>query len=138
MIIIANDQATEVSERGAGNAALWLKTDELADATGWEIKPEGACFGDACFPLTADERASWLKSDDNGDWLNYSELARKVDQPVVGADGAWSLGTVPAQRASTLESGIAPDFELQGRDGETIRLSDFRGKTVLLITWASW
>jgi peroxiredoxin len=27
---------------------------------------------------------------------------------------------------------------LMGRDGELVRLSDFRGKKVLLLTWASW
>lgn len=32
----------------------------------------------------------------------------------------------------------APDFALQTEDGETINLSDYRGKTVLLNFWASW
>lgn len=32
----------------------------------------------------------------------------------------------------------APDFELMTIDGETARLSDFRGKKVLLNMWASW
>ena len=32
----------------------------------------------------------------------------------------------------------APDFELKDRDGNVVRLSDFRGKKVLLVTWASW
>jgi hypothetical protein len=33
----------------------------------------------------------------------------------------------------------APDFELPSLDGKhTIRLSDFRGRRVLIFTWASW
>jgi peroxiredoxin len=32
----------------------------------------------------------------------------------------------------------APDFSLPNMEGELIRLSDFRGKKVLLLTWASW
>lgn len=32
----------------------------------------------------------------------------------------------------------APDFQLQTFDGKTIRLSDYRGKPVLLNFWASW
>ena len=31
-----------------------------------------------------------------------------------------------------------PDFSLKDIDGNTVRLSDFRGKTVLLLFWASW
>ena len=32
----------------------------------------------------------------------------------------------------------APDFELQNLDGENIRLSDLRGKPVVLNFWATW
>ena len=32
----------------------------------------------------------------------------------------------------------APDFALQSLDGKTVRLSDFRGKAVLLNFWATW
>jgi peroxiredoxin len=32
----------------------------------------------------------------------------------------------------------APDFSLQTLDGKTVRLSDFRGKAVLLNFWATW
>jgi cytochrome c biogenesis protein CcmG/thiol:disulfide interchange protein DsbE len=32
----------------------------------------------------------------------------------------------------------APDFELKALDGSTIRLSDYRGKAVVLNFWATW
>lgn len=32
----------------------------------------------------------------------------------------------------------APDFELQTLSGETVRLSDFRGKRVMVNFWATW
>lgn len=33
---------------------------------------------------------------------------------------------------------LAPDFELENLDGETVRLSDFRGQPVLINFWATW
>ena len=33
---------------------------------------------------------------------------------------------------------VAPDFELKGLDGKQVRLSDYRGKVVLLNFWATW
>jgi thiol-disulfide isomerase/thioredoxin len=33
---------------------------------------------------------------------------------------------------------MAPDFELVGADGERVKLSDFRGKLVLIDVWATW
>lgn len=33
---------------------------------------------------------------------------------------------------------IAPDFELQTMDGETVRLSDYRGERVFINFWATW
>lgn len=40
--------------------------------------------------------------------------------------------------AHLTESSPAPDFSLQSLDGKTTRLSDFRGKAVLLNFWATW
>jgi thiol-disulfide isomerase/thioredoxin len=36
------------------------------------------------------------------------------------------------------KAGPAPDFTLQSLDGKNMRLSDFRGKAVLLNFWATW
>ena len=33
---------------------------------------------------------------------------------------------------------LAPDFQLQTLDGKTVKLSDYRGKPVLLNFWATW
>mgnify|MGYP000533657308 FL=1 len=45
---------------------------------------------------------------------------------------------MPVKRQSFIRGGMAPDFELNDREGNPVRLSDFRGKKVLLLTWASW
>jgi peroxiredoxin len=42
-------------------------------------------------------------------------------------------------RLPGLKVGVkAPDFELQTLDGETVKLSDFKGKKVMLNFWATW
>jgi peroxiredoxin len=48
-------------------------------------------------------------------------------------------GTVTGGRAPAPREGfLAPDFALQDASGQTVRLSDLRGKPVLLNLWASW
>ena len=36
------------------------------------------------------------------------------------------------------QASVAPDFSLASLDGKTMRLSDLRGKAVLLNFWATW
>ena len=68
------------------------------------------------------------------------ELARQLQQAyAVDHDNqVWSFGQIPQTRQSFLQSAIAPDFTLADRQGNPVSLSDFRGQTVLIGTWASW
>ncbi|WP_102264136.1 peroxiredoxin family protein [Mesobacillus jeotgali] len=46
---------------------------------------------------------------------------------------------IPGAKLSSLREGAeAPDFELNTLDGKTIKLSDYRGKKVILNFWATW
>jgi thiol-disulfide isomerase/thioredoxin len=55
------------------------------------------------------------------------------------ADGTKvKTGVIETEGASPRERRAAPNFVLAGYDGRAVRLSDFKGKTVLLNFWATW
>ncbi len=56
---------------------------------------------------------------------------------VVGRKAARNNGGGPIVPGN-LSGKAAPDFELKTIDGKTVRLSDYRGKAVLLNFWATW
>ncbi len=41
-------------------------------------------------------------------------------------------------KGSNLQGKPAPDFSLSSLDGKTLKLSDYRGKAILLNFWATW
>ena len=56
---------------------------------------------------------------------------------VFGLLGVLALA-VRQRSAGAIAAGDAPAFELKTFEGETIRLSDLRGRPVILNFWASW
>ena len=74
--------------------------------------------------------------------MNRNPLALVVVALVVAFGIYFGYHQARRQNASfapkLLQSGPAPDFSLQALDGKTMRLSDFRGKAVLLNFWATW
>ena len=54
------------------------------------------------------------------------------------ADVEHSKNTDEATDATDRQKELAPDFEMVDRDGNRIKLSDMRGKPVVLNFWASW
>lgn len=51
--------------------------------------------------------------------------------------GLLGWGLAKAQKGP-VEDGPAPDFTLQGFDGNTVTLNDLRGQVVVINFWASW
>jgi hypothetical protein len=100
---------------------------ELADRTGWEIKPEGACKGDRCVPLP-----------DSTETLDVEMLSGRLGMALVhdSEHGLWALGPESGGRA--LHSPELPDITLPGRHGIPFSVRSLRGIKVLLVAWASW
>lgn len=114
---------------------LWITTADLTRATRFEVKPQGVCRDELCFPLPKARKQEFLRNNA----FNLTAFARLLHQPVAHDDGAsmWYFGLRADQR-QVLASLTAPDFTLPDMQGRMHSLSDFRGKKVLLITWASW
>ncbi len=73
--------------------------------------------------------------------MKRSPFALVVVAVVVALMLYFGLHQVRRQGASTArltQSSLAPDFSLPALDGKTMRLSDLRGKAVLLNFWATW
>lgn len=112
--------------------ALWIQKTDLPRINGFELKPQGACRADICIPIP--------RTMMRGAFFNLSAFAKKAGQLVVADTGArvWSFGEIPVVRGSFLESRMAPEVTVPDRKGRPVHLSQFRGKKVLLVTWASW
>jgi hypothetical protein len=106
----------------------------LGRALGYELKPEGLCKGDSCFPVR--ERGALVA----GDALDLGELARITGRPLAldSAERAGALGTALDDRLAALRGLEAPDFTLPDFSGKRHTLSGYRGKKVLLIAYSSW
>jgi len=68
-------------------------------------------------------------------------VAQRVWEPCVGACEslfAAKSGAATSTVAIAQTGDIAPDFTLTSADGSSIRLSDYRGKVVVLNFWATW
>ena len=50
----------------------------------------------------------------------------------------WETQLVYEDEPVTEESIFAPNFTLQGLDGKSVSLDDYKGKVVLLNIWATW
>ena len=111
-----------------------IAPDSLREGLGWELKPQGLCRGEVCVPVGDPGELA------NASGVDLQAFAEALGRPLaleVSARAA-ALGTAVADRSRQLDSLEAPDFELPDLSGAPQRLSDHRGKKVLLIVYASW
>ncbi|WP_338657086.1 TlpA disulfide reductase family protein (plasmid) [Sporosarcina psychrophila] len=73
-------------------------------------------------------------------------LGWAVYEFVISTDEGDNIKTSEYENANFTESNevgirkgqLAPDFELKTLDGETVKLSDYKGQRVMLNFWATW
>ena len=139
-VLIYDGVATEVSASPATSSDLWITTNDLTRATRFVIKPQGVCRDELCFPLPKNRKSEFVAKKGATTWFNLSEFARLIKQPFVTdqKNGVWYFGARAAEQNGYLTSLEAPNFTLPDLNGKMHSLADFRGKKVLLATWASW
>jgi hypothetical protein len=106
-----------------------VSKSEFEAGTGWQLKPEGACRGEVCVPL----------SQPPGESVDVARVAKDLGMPLVAEPefGLWALG--PASIGSrALASAQAPDLRLPDLSGKAFRLSSLHGQKVLLYAWAPY
>ena len=142
-VVIYEGAVTELSAAAPFERSkedLWVTLADLTRATGFSLKPQGVCRNELCFPLPKQKKNDFLAQRGRVTWFNLSEFARLVHQPVAHDEklAVWFFGPRPDVQNAYLETLQAPNFSLPDKNGTVHSLSDFRGKKVLLITWASW
>ena len=100
--------------------------EEFQRATGWEIKPEGACKAEVCVPLP-----------DGG--FDLRAAADRLGMAVVAEPdhGLWSVGpeTLGGRALATAD---ASQFVLPDLEGNEFRMASLRGQKVLVVAWAPY
>ena len=137
--IIYDDVATQVGVASGSPAELWISTADLTRATRFELKPQGVCRDQLCFPVPKARTEEFVRKSSGVTSFNLLAFAQLVNQPVAHDDAlaTWYFGLRADQRQG-LASLRAPSFTLPDMAGKMHSLSDYRGKEVLLVTWASW
>jgi hypothetical protein len=134
LTLLYNHQTRGLSAR-EDDGAPWVSASALSELTGFEFKPEGACYGEVCIPLPA---VNGKAIQANGE-VNLPAVAARLGQAMVhdAQANVISLGPIPEVRQRFAE-GQAPDFDIPDREGKPVKLSMFKDKKVILMTWASW
>jgi len=131
------DRWTVLGEAGTAGGGTGfepvLDAADLAAVTGWISKPEGWCRGAECIPASVIGDAAGAPS-------NRAAVVAAALGAAFAVDEDHRIAVIGNRHdaASTLESGIAPDVELLGLDGEPHQLFEQSTGKTLLVAFASW
>lgn len=100
----------------------------------WELEDQKLCKDDQCIPVPNNK--DLIKNDQ----FDLNILCDLINRPFVSApdENVAYVGPTYTQFREDLASGKAPDFTFPDRNGIEHSLSDFEGKKIFLLVWASW
>ena len=124
------DDTRSVEADVTDDGRVLVAPERLADAIGWELKPEGLCRDGMCVPVA-------LPGDEPPD---VAAVAKALGRPVVvdGAAGVVAMALDAEARRQALGALRAPPFTLADLDGAPHALDEWRGRKKLLVAFASW
>lgn len=97
--------------------------------SGWSIRPEGACRGDLCVPLSDGPR---------GDDVDVAVLASQLGMSVVRHSPDLAALGPASLSGRALSSAEAPDLILPDFAGKEFDLRTLRGQKVVLVAWSPY
>jgi len=138
LTVLFQERTTVVEDAVVDGDRLWVPVESLPRVNGFRLESVGLCAGNICIPLA--EHADWTRQTGGRTYVDVTAVAQHVHQVwVTDAEGeVWSFAPVPDLTGTIRRLGLAPDFTLPDMDGRPVRLTDYHGKKVLLLTWASW
>jgi hypothetical protein len=131
---LIDDGRVAATEATMSHGRVFIGPEELREAIGWVLKPQGLCYEDVCVPVRDAEALVTPEG------LDLELVADALGRPIAidTEAAAAALAEPAADRSDALASLEAADFTLPDLEGNLHSLSDHRGKKVLLIAYASW
>jgi peroxiredoxin len=127
-------EGTPLEFAAAGGANL-IAASDFEHLTGWDLRDEGLCNGDACVPVRDRSRAV-----PSPGILDLDVIVPLLDRPLIIDHGAGvvSVGSTHQARRDALVARLAPTFSLPGLDGSMHSLEELRGRLTVLVTFSTW
>jgi hypothetical protein len=131
--VVSMGQTSEVEVMIDGQTVR-ATPEVVSDALGWELKSGGLCRGDTCIPVRDPRTLVGANGVDLAAVVDAlgQPLALDIDERVA------VIGAAATDRDAELANLVAPDFSLPDLEGREHSLTDYRGRKVLLIAYASW
>lgn len=130
--LLWEDTVATFASRGS---VRMIDASDFEHLTGWDLRDEGLCNGDACVPLL--DRATAVPEPG---LLDLAVVVPLLDRPLVidPISSVVAVGCTNQARREALVSRRAPSFSLPDLEGRTRSLEELRGRLTVLVTFSTW